>query len=1294
MELLDRVETSAPSLVSLHNPLRPDLRDCSYAAFLPGETLGRYVERVGIAIPSRQVNVWHNGRSVPPDLWTRLIPRHGDHVLIAPQMQGGGGGNKVLRTVAMIAVVVVSIFAPYLAPAGWGALGATGGLTVTGALISAGVMIGGSLLVNTLLPAPIPTAAKLGTGQKYDSSPTYSIQGGRNRGRPWEPMVVIFGRHKIIPDLGASPYNQQMGDDQFLNQVFHFGLQGISVALSDFKIGDTPYEEFQGVQLQISQPDGRLSMFPGNVDTIQGFAINQADGWQSRTTPPNVTNIRIEFASRLFRVNDDGSIAARSVDVRVQYRAVGSSTWIEYGTIDAVFATHYWSGVVSPERTQIMFGSVNPSDHTDGETFIIPDPNQPGVARVGQWRWTPHPSQLGQPWQGMAPDPLITPGSPGNRFFGSRQEPIRAAISWGVAEGQYEVRVMKVTPDINESRESNETAVSQILAFQTDTADYSGQCRVALRIKATGQLNGVVDELSAMASARCSVWTGTTWEFNPTSNPAWWFLYFARGIFNAAGNRIFGGGLSDSQIDIEGIKAWAAWCDQKQLTFDYVLDQKMSAAAVLQLIARAGRASASYQTGKLGVVWDSEGLPITSVFGPFNIKAGSFKVAYVNEGTVDEVVLNFIDKDAGWTMGEVRVKVPGATSTNNPLQLDLDGCTNSNMAGREANLIAASQIFRRRKITWETDVEGLICTRGDVVSFSHDLTVWGYSGRLASGSHGGANPTLVLTQAVPSDGAGIVLIRDPHGNMLTANVTSAVGEEVSELEIVSPLGEFPLPGDPGYEDYSPFDWAWQFDPIQTPGRKFKVTAVTPAGDGIRFEATDEDEGYYLSETNPYAYTPPRDGALLGGIVFAVTFSESIRNVASDLIDVQIGWVLSVANRVLVNLTINGVAQDPITTMERRITVQAKTGDVIVATVRPVNQLGMGTPFRQQYTVQGLLAPLPAVTGLSSVFRDGLTTLVWNPVVDIRQPDYEVRIGSSWTDSRTVGTTRNLDMLAVGNGLYFVAARFRTGSTTIYGPADSLLISGAVLVRNVLAVIHEDPTWTGTLSGGAIIHDDELTLEGTGDILGAPDVLALEDVLWFGGVVSGGTYTTSDSNIVDIGYPAAVRIDFTLDEYALNFGEDVLSLVDVFSEADILNGSNRQLYRVRPQIQFAQDDGVYGEWVDYIPGTINARYFRVRLVLETDDPLVVPFVRHFSWTIDVPDLVQTGTGLTIPSTGLRVTYGKAFHAKPNLQVTALDAVIGDRVVIQQTTDPLLGFDVQIFNNTTPVERVINWLAQGY
>ncbi|WMD23030.1 host specificity factor TipJ family phage tail protein [Achromobacter seleniivolatilans] len=1290
MEIVEKADLErpvTPSLLVVRNPfVASEGREAFNSAFLPGETLGAYCERVGVTLPSRVVNVWHNGYPVPLDLWKRLIPRIGDQVVIRTKGEGGGGGGKVLRTVAMIAVVVVSIFAPYLAPAAWGA----GFGTIGGALISAGVMLGGSLLVNALLPPLTPTAAKLGTGQKYESSPTYSIQGGRNRARPWETMILVFGQHKVVPDLAGTPYTMLQGQNQFLNQTFHFGLQGVTLNIDEIKIGNTPISNYQGVQIQVSGLDGKLSMFPGNVDTIQGFPLNSTDGWQTRTTGQDVTGITVEAASRLFRVNDDGTIAGRSVDIRIQYRAVGTSAWSEFGTIGVVYATHYWAAIAFPDQIQIEFGSTNPSEHTPNEVFTRLDPAT-GFVRTGQWQWRPHPNSLGQPWQGIAPDPLLTPSALGVRITGWRQEPTRIGVSFGVPAGQYEIRVMKVTPDINDTRESNETAISQILAFQNDRADYSGQCRVAVRIMASGQLNGAIDELNAVVRAWCVVWNGSAWNYQPTSNPAWWFLWFARGKLDSAGHRIYGGGLSDAQIDIEGIKSWALWCDQKKLTFDYVLDQKMSAAAVLQIIARAGRASITYQTGKLGVMWDAENVPATAMFGPLNVRSGSFKVAYVNEGTVDEIVANFINKDAGWVMDEVRAKVPGAIATNNPMQLDLDGCVSRDMAGREANLIAASQVWRRRKITWETDIEGLVCTRGDVVSFSHDLTVWGYSGRMMPGS---AGVTIKLQNSVPSNGTGVALLRDPDGNMKTVSVSSAVGD-VNELLIVTDLDGFPMPGDAGYEKCSPFDWAWQFDPIATPGRRFKVSGITPAGDGLRFEAVDDDPEYYACEANPYLYTPPRDGGLLVGMVFSLTAAESIANVSSDQIRVSLSWVLSRDMPALVTISVNGAPRISQTVEGRSIELIVQTGDQIVARVTPKASTGGGTPKILTYQVEGLSAPLAAVEGLTTVFRDGLTVLSWRMVVDVREPAYEVRVGESWANSRTIGTTAALEMLAVGNGSYWVAARFKlSNGTVVYGPAAGIVIAGAVLVRNVLLEQNEAPDWTGTVSGGAFVYASQLSLAALGDLLASPDLLAEPDLLWMGGAASDGIYTNAIGDQVDIGYVSPVRMDFDIEFSAISQDDDLLAIEDWLSAEDLLNGSARQAITVRPQIRHAQAAGEWSDWVDFVPGLINARYFDVRLYLATSNPRIIPFVSRFVWTVDVPDLVQRAEALAVVAAGMRVTFPKEFHAKPNLQVTILDSQNGDRAVVSAATADEEGFDIRIFNGSTAVERKINWIAQGY
>src|SRR5690625_4852067 len=159
---------------------------------------------------------------------------------------------------------------------------------------------------------------------------------------------------------------------------------------------------------------------------------------------------------------------------------------------------------------------------------------------------------------------------------GARQTPTRRTVGIEVPRGQYEIRIRKLTADIKNSRESNETAVGQILCFQPDDADYTGQLRVALRIKATNQLNGAVDEFSAIADASAPVWNGEEFDIEQTSNPASWFFHFARGKRLDDGTRIYGAGLDARQIDVEAINAWAAWCEAKNLTFDYVLDRKMS----------------------------------------------------------------------------------------------------------------------------------------------------------------------------------------------------------------------------------------------------------------------------------------------------------------------------------------------------------------------------------------------------------------------------------------------------------------------------------------------------------------------------------------------------------------------------------------------------------------------------------------------------------------------------------------------------------------------------------------------
>ncbi|QNK00983.1 hypothetical protein [Dyella telluris] len=94
---------------------------------------------------SPSCNVTIGGHSVPHAMWDKVRPKAGQtiHVLGVPQ---GGNGGKILRTVAMVALVALSS----------GVAAGTIGASVFGSyagLAGASIMIGGSVVGDPLIVA-------------------------------------------------------------------------------------------------------------------------------------------------------------------------------------------------------------------------------------------------------------------------------------------------------------------------------------------------------------------------------------------------------------------------------------------------------------------------------------------------------------------------------------------------------------------------------------------------------------------------------------------------------------------------------------------------------------------------------------------------------------------------------------------------------------------------------------------------------------------------------------------------------------------------------------------------------------------------------------------------------------------------------------------------------------------------------------------------------------------------------------------------------------------------------------
>jgi hypothetical protein len=125
-----------------------------------GESLADYFRRLGLSaqIGSRPVRVTINGCRVPREIWRTCRPKAGTRIHVQAVVEGGGEGNKILRTIAFIALAATT--QGMAAKFGWGPF------------MTAGAIVAGSIAVNSKFPPPEPKvlgssdgALNLGLGQ-------------------------------------------------------------------------------------------------------------------------------------------------------------------------------------------------------------------------------------------------------------------------------------------------------------------------------------------------------------------------------------------------------------------------------------------------------------------------------------------------------------------------------------------------------------------------------------------------------------------------------------------------------------------------------------------------------------------------------------------------------------------------------------------------------------------------------------------------------------------------------------------------------------------------------------------------------------------------------------------------------------------------------------------------------------------------------------------------------------------------------------------------------------------------
>ena len=225
----------------------------------------------------------------------------------------------------------------------------------------------------------------------------------------------------------------------------------------------------------------------------------------------------------------------------------------------------------------------------------------------------------------------------------------------------------------------------------------------------------------------------------------------------------YGAKLTDKSIDLNALYQLDQKWNSRGDTFNAVFDSKLTVYEALSRVAKVGRAVAFIQGGIVRFVRDEPKTIPVALFGPRNIVKNTLSIQYImpSEDTADSVCVEYFSENT-WKTSEVTGTFSGSTS-DKTATVELFGCTNKAQALREAVYMALANRYRRRIVTFTTELEGLIPTYGDLIAITHDMAHWGSGGEIIA--QDGLKLTLSEPVEFTSGVKNVLALRQKNGSL-------------------------------------------------------------------------------------------------------------------------------------------------------------------------------------------------------------------------------------------------------------------------------------------------------------------------------------------------------------------------------------------------------------------------------------------------------------------------------------------------------------------------------------------------
>jgi hypothetical protein len=673
---------------------------------------------------------------------------------------------------------------------------------------------------------------------------------------------------------------------------------------------------------------------------------------------------------------------------------------------------------------------------------------------------------------------------------GKSSETIRRAVTCDKAAGTYDVKVVRTTAN-NSSTQVVDTVyydAYQSIIFEDpiDSSVRDKLVRVGLRIRATDQINGIVDQFNVVAESHAPVWDGTNsgasaWSYGPTSNPASLMLLVLQG---GANNRP----VADANIDWPSFEEFHGWCDSQGYTYNGVIDGGRPLRDILKQIAAAGHGYFGLRDGKYTVIYDHPQSTPVQHFSPRN--SWDFSASKEFPDRPHALRVQFIDATLGWQESERFVYDDGydETTATKFEETKFPGITDPDLAWKHGRYALATGRLRPEKYTLKADIEHIICTAGDLVRVTHDVPLWGLAvGRITSlttdGSGNVTDITIDETVTMETGKSYGIRIRKSDGTSITADVSTVVGD-TNTLSIET----WTSGNSPEVEDLL------MFGERDAESVELRLIGIEPHEDlTATLILQDAAPDIYQAESGTIpAYDPQITDPTTEATAPLAPTIENVRSDGTVLVRQSDG---SWQNRILITLSW-GFGEKPAVQFECRYRLSstdepwkyiledvdlgyisitpAEAGNSYDINVRGVADDGSTSSWvATTHTVVGKEAPPSQVPSVTATVRTGGIEITWQAIPDLDLARYEVRVGSDWASGSVLfsGNALNFlwDMQATGTYQIRVKAVDTSGN---YSTTEALFTLdilepgkvqnlGGQLIDNNLRIYWEEPA-TGSL----------------------------------------------------------------------------------------------------------------------------------------------------------------------------------------------------------------------------------------